>query len=149
MNEIAQNSSYGMLTGMNITIDDLPTGNSVILNDDVSTLILDFIQQIIQENLILSPSYLKDFKNGCEDSISDVESLINMHLEDLFDMISCGIGDNWMATGPQPWSTQVLSQNSGVITFPNKEVCGCFRALYIHSTMPILDCENSNLNMCF
>ena len=125
MNDLVQNSSYQKLTGMNIEIDDLPCEENLMVNDDIFTPILDNIGKSMQQDIILSTSDLQEFNNGNEDS--DVESDIDMPLEELFDMISGGIGNNWMSTGPQSGLSLVGSQPAGLISdwypFPNKEVC--------------------------
>lgn len=127
LNELAQNPTYQNLTGMNIKIDDLPVEENLFLNEDILTPILDDISHSIHQDICLSSNDLQEFTNAYENSSSDVESVIDMALEDLFDMISGGIDNDWLPTGPQPGSNQALSPKGGLISdwypFPNKEVC--------------------------
>ena len=128
MNELAQSSSYQKWTGMNITIEHLPSDENVIVDDDIFSPMLVDIPQAIQPDIFLSSNDFHAFTNGYADSSSGVGSDIDMPLEELFDMISGEIGENCMITGAQTGLNQRDSTKSCVISdwypFPNKEVCG-------------------------
>ena len=101
MNKMSQNAAYQQLTGIKMEYDDWNTANvnlhddnNIVFNEDIFTPIQDIVENPDDHEICLSREDLQEFNHGSYLSGSEQESEIDMPLEELFDMISGGSGND-------------------------------------------------------